>query len=126
MTPNEFERIVSADPALSAPVRSAAAAMPHSRETFGAPGELVAIAALLPVVTVVVKGVGLPWLYEAKRYTDIWRLKFHKWVDTQYRKHGLDPDAAEAAGEARREGVLAAARRPAQRRRTRRERGRLV
>ena len=75
MTPNEFERIVSADPALSAPVRSAAAAMPHSRETFGAPGELVAIAALLPVVTFVVKGVGLPWLYEAKRYTDIWRVQ---------------------------------------------------
>ena len=104
MTADDFARFVSADPALAAPVRSAAAAMPRSRKTFGAPAEL---GPLLPVVIFVVKGTGLPWLYEAKRYADIWRLKFHGWVDTQYRKHGLDPDAAEAAGEALRKELQA-------------------
>ena len=42
--------------------------MPRSRKTFGAPAEL---GPLLPVVIFVVKGTGLPWLYEAKRYADI-------------------------------------------------------
>ena len=48
----------------------------------------------------VVTRVGLPWLHEAQRYSELWRLRFHDWIDGEYRSAGLDPDQAEAAGEA--------------------------
>jgi hypothetical protein len=100
MTPEEFERLISQDPALATPIHNAARAVPpRTRGTFGTPLELAAIALLFPVVSYVVKGIGLPWLYEAKRYTELWRLKFHNWIDKEYRKHGFDPDEAEAFGE---------------------------
>lgn len=100
MTREEFEQLVSQNPFLSTSIRSAAAAIPASRDTFGPAGELAAIAVLFPVVVFVVKEIGLPWLHELKRYSELWREKFHNWVDEQYRKHGLDPEAAEAAGAA--------------------------
>ena len=101
MTLEEFERLISEEPALAGPIRRATEAMPGSRATFGtSPAELAAIAVLFPVATFVVKEMGLPWLHEAKGYLDLWRTRFHNWVDRQYREHGLDPDAAEAAGEA--------------------------
>ena len=42
---------------------------------------------------------GLPWLNELRRYSELHRRRFHDWIDANYRKHDLDPDAAEAAGE---------------------------
>ena len=100
MTQEEFEKLISEDPALVAPMRKAAAAISHKRMTFAATTELAAIAVVFPIVIFVVKEIGLPWLYEAKRYSELWRLQFHKWIDEQYRGHGLDPDATEAAGNA--------------------------
>jgi hypothetical protein len=55
---------------------------------------------MFPVVLFIVTQIGLPWLYEAKRYTELWGWKFHQWIDGQYRQAGFDPDQAEAAGEA--------------------------
>ena len=55
---------------------------------------------LFPLISFVVQQIGLPWLYEAKRYSELWRSKFHAWIDTQYSKAGCDPDQAEKAGEA--------------------------
>ncbi len=42
----------------------------------------------------------MPWLYEVKRFSELYRQKFHRWIDEQYRKQGFDPDAPEAAGDA--------------------------
>jgi hypothetical protein len=58
---------------------------------------------LFPIARYVLCHIGLPWLHEAKRYSELWRQKFHHWIDSAYRKHGMDPDAAEAAGEALRQ-----------------------
>ena len=98
MTREEFERIISEDPALEMPLRKAAEAIP--RRQFGVVTGLAATAILFPVAVFIVKGIGLPWLHEAKRYSELWRQKFHSWIDSQYQKHGFDPDDAEAAGEA--------------------------
>lgn len=100
MTREEFERIISQDPALETPLRRAAEAIPRRPGTFGPITGLAAIAVLFPVAVFVVKSIGLPWLHEAKRYSELWRQKFHRWIDTQYQKHDFDPDEAEAAGEA--------------------------
>src|SRR5687768_82373 len=101
MTQDEFQAVVSQEPALAGPIRRAAAtATPPS---FGTPTELAAIALMFPVVSFVVREIGLPWLHEAKRYAELWRLKFHDWIDRQYTKSGRDPDQAEKAGEALRE-----------------------
>ena len=97
MTREEFEKLISEDPALATPIHNAVAAIPRSREAFGTVTELAAIVILFPVVKYIVTDIGLPWLYEAKRYTELWRLKFHRWIDEQHQKHDLDPDAAEAA-----------------------------
>lgn len=100
MTREEFEKLISDDPALTTPIRKAAADIPRSRQAFGTPTELTAIAILFPVVKYIVTDIGLPWLHEAKRYTELWRLKFHRWIDEQHQKHDLDPDTAEATGNA--------------------------
>ena len=101
MTQEDFERFVSQEPAVEAALTSAArAAQPTRTRSFGTPVELAAVAVLFPVVSYVVKHIGLPWLYEAKRYSELWRLKFHRWIDEQHRKAGFDPDQAEAVGQA--------------------------
>jgi len=100
MTPDEFRRIVSEDPKLAEPLRNAAKAVPQASAKFGASGGLAALIIFLPAVTFIVNEIGLPWLYEAKRYSELWRLKLHDWIDEQYRKHGFDPATAEATTEA--------------------------
>ena len=52
-----------------------------------------------PVVRYVVVEIGPPGLYEPGRYSDLWRQGFHDCLDAQAAKK-LDPDAAEAAGDA--------------------------
>ena len=100
MTPDEFRRIVSEDPKLAEPLRNAAVAVPQSSMKFDISGGVVALVIFLPAATFIVNEIGLPWLYEAKRYSELWRQKLHGWIDDQYRKHGLDPEIAEATTEA--------------------------
>jgi hypothetical protein len=98
MTEKEYQTLLIQEPALAGPIqRAAAAATPAA---YGTPTELAAIALLFPIVSFAVRQIGLPWLYEAKRYAELWRLKFHAWIDGQSRKAGFDPDQAEKAGEA--------------------------
>ena len=99
MNQKEFEGLIARDSALATPVFKAAKSItPRTRGTFGA-AELAGIALLFPVVKYIIKNFGLPWLHEAKRYSELWRQKFHNWVNEQYSKHGMDPDEIEAAGE---------------------------
>jgi hypothetical protein len=98
MTKEEFEALVSQEPALAGPIQRAAAA--GAPAAFGTPTELAAIVLMFPLVSFAVRQIGLPWLYEARRYSELWRLKFHGWIDGRVRKSGFDPDQAEKAGEA--------------------------
>ena len=97
MTNDEFQQLLEQDPALATPIREAARALP--RRSMGI-GGLAAIAALYPVAIFIVRNIGLPWLHEASRYSELWRLRFHDWIDTRPEEHGLGPDEAEAFGEA--------------------------
>ena len=100
MTPEEFQHIVMQDAALAQPLQRAAAAMQPGRMVVT---EVAAVALVFPVARFVLMHIGLPWLHEATRYSELWRTQFHDWIDRQYREHGLDPDRAEAAGERLRE-----------------------
>jgi len=92
MTHEEIEQIISQDQHLRAPIETVAEHIFASRQTFGAAADITAAAIILPVTIFVVKEIGLPWLHEMKRYSDLWRLKFNKWIDQQYKKHGVDTD----------------------------------
>jgi hypothetical protein len=98
MTQEEFARIVSEDPVLSKAFRNVAAASRADRERSGTFTEVAIIVVLFPVAVHVVRNIGLPWLYEANRYTELWRKEFHTWVDKKYREHGFDPESVEKAG----------------------------
>ena len=98
MTREEFQTIISQDPALAGPLKKAAGAVQSQR--FGILGEAALIAFMLPIARFILKDIGLPWLCDAGRYAKLWQLKFERWVDTQYQKHGFDPDKAETAGNA--------------------------
>ncbi len=100
-TAEEFEQVVMADRALAGPILAAAAEVPRDRLTGVEDAALIAL--LFPVARYVVVGIGLPWMYEAARYADLWRQKFGEWVDAQYRGEGKDPEQARIAGEALRE-----------------------
>lgn len=101
LTPKEFADFVSDDPALETSLFPAAEQIPG---WFPAPGdmqlEMAAAVALFPLVAFVVVNIGLPWLYKATRYSELWRQKFHNWADEQYRRRNMDPEALQAAGEA--------------------------
>lgn len=99
MTREEFERFVAKEPAVAMALRKARIGEPERRDAFGTPTELAMIALMFPVASFVITHIGLPWLYEAKRYSELWRQKFHRWIDGEYERHNLDPDEAEAVGE---------------------------
>jgi len=98
MTQDEFEQAVAADPALAGPITRAAAQLPADRLTGVEDAAIVAL--MFPVARYVDVQIGLPWLYEAGRYAELFRLRFHDWVDGEYLRSGRDPEAAHLAGEA--------------------------
>ncbi len=98
MDRDEFREMIKGDPHLGEPIARAAGAGPTRQ--FGAPTELATIALMFPIVKYVLTNIGLPWLYELKRYSEFQRQKVHDWIDRSYREEGFDPEAAEAAGDA--------------------------
>lgn len=98
MTRDEFAQFISDHPALKTQLDQAYQAAP-STKSFGPITDAAVLALMYPVAVFVVRDIGLPWLYEAKRYSELWRIKFHKWIDERYQAEGFDPDVAEIAGE---------------------------
>jgi hypothetical protein len=98
MNRDEFAREVAADPNLSGPIGRAAGAARPGQYTVVVEGAAVVL--MFPIVRYLLVHVGLPWLYELKRYSELQRERLHRWIDEQYRAEGFDPDAAEAASEA--------------------------
>ncbi len=99
MTQEEFERFVAKEPAVALALTKARTDGRQRRDAFAAPTELAMIALMFPVASFVITHISLPWLCEAKRYSELWRQKFHRWIDGEYERHNLDPDEAEAVGE---------------------------
>lgn len=97
MTRDEFQKTIHDDPRLSEPIHTAAAAA--SPQQFGVITEAAVVALMFPVARFVVMQVGLPWLYELGRYSELQRRRVHQWIDARYREEGIDPDQAEAASE---------------------------
>jgi hypothetical protein len=94
----EFAAAIAADPNLKEPIeRAGKTARPPQ---FGMVAEAAVVALMFPVVRYMVVQIGLPWLYELKRYSELQRQKVHRWIDERARAEGIDPDAAEAASEA--------------------------
>lgn len=66
---------------------------------FGKIRDATIVVSVFFLVKFVLLDIGLPWQHEAQRYSELWRTKTHIWIDEQYRKNGMDPDAVEAASE---------------------------
>lgn len=100
MTLQEFESVVSQDEDLSRTIQSTASALkpPISDGKF----EWLATAGVGLVVFALARfilvRIGPPWLHEAERFSELWRQRFHDWVDEQYRARGYDPESVAAAG----------------------------
>src|SRR4051812_24236982 len=101
MNRDEFRDAIAADPDLSGPIeRAARAAQPKQMAVVT---EVAVVALMFPIARYVLVQIGLPWLQEAARFSQLWQNKVHRWIDDQSRREGLDPDAAEAASEALRQ-----------------------
>jgi hypothetical protein len=98
MNRTEFVATIAADPNLKGPIERAGQAARPGLYTVVV--EAAAVAMMFPIVQYIVVQIGLPWLYELKRYSEFQRQKVHQWIDERSRAEGLDPDAAEAASEA--------------------------
>jgi hypothetical protein len=98
MDRDEFERILSNDPHLSGPIRRAAGVA--SKERYGLIMEAAIMALMFPIVKYLLTNIGLPWLQELKRYSELQRRKVHEWIDEKCRAEGFNPDAAEPASDA--------------------------
>ncbi|MEW5922909.1 MAG: hypothetical protein AB1746_02880 [Candidatus Zixiibacteriota bacterium] len=102
MTVDEYKQIVESDPAISGPLYNTVRSIPADRSqgTYSLLGETAVIALLFPVVSYIIRNIGLPWLHEAKRFSELWRIKFDKWIDGLYDQKGIPPELAEKAGNA--------------------------
>ncbi len=100
MNQEEFQKFMQTEQELKATFDNIASQLPRIQQTFGTPIELAAIAILFPVAQFIVAQIGLPWLHETGRFSEIYRQKFHRWIDEQYTNNNLDPETAEAAGDA--------------------------
>jgi hypothetical protein len=98
MNRNEFAATIAADPNLSGPIERAGQAARPGQYTVVAEAAVVVL--VFPIVQYIVVQIGLPWLHELKRYSELQRQKVHQWIDERSRAKGLYPDAAEAASDA--------------------------
>jgi hypothetical protein len=98
MNRTEFVAAIAADPNLSGPIERAGQSARPAQYTVVAEAAVVAL--MLPIVRYIVVQIGLPWLHELKRYSELQRQTVHQWIDERSRAEGLDPDAAEAASDA--------------------------
>ncbi|MDA1052865.1 MAG: hypothetical protein O3C40_20625, partial [Planctomycetota bacterium] len=97
MNREEFETIVLADPKLAEPIRAAAGT---TQRQYSVIAEAAVIALMFPVVKLLLTRIGLPWLAELGRYSELQRQRLHEWIDDKYREEDLDPEQAEAASDA--------------------------
>lgn len=99
MKEDEFKTFVIQNTNLMKSIERAASAGVTKRYGAGLT-EAVLLFAMFPIIRFILTGIGLPWLYEARRYSELWRQRFHHWIDSEYQKHNLDPDEAERVGDA--------------------------
>ena len=98
MTHEEFEQLILADPQLADPILAAANASGHKK--FSPLTEAALIAFMFPVLRYLLTRIGLPWLSEFGRYSELQRRRLHQWIDDRYRDEGFDPEQAEAVSDA--------------------------
>ena len=67
---------------------------------YGFPSEIAIIALAYPIIRFAINNIGLPWLMELTRYSELWRQKLHTWIDREYLRQGFDPAQAKALGDA--------------------------
>ncbi len=84
MNESDFEELVLQDETLRKSINRSA--YHYSPPGYAGSGltEAASIALLFPIVKYILTHIGLPWLHEVTRYSELWRLKFHKWIDSQY------------------------------------------
>lgn len=98
MTREEFERMVLADPQLAKPIQESSQTARANQ--FGVLTEAAVIGLMFPIVQYLLTRIGLPWLSELGRYSELQRQRVHQWIDDKHRDEGLDPEQAEAASDA--------------------------
>jgi hypothetical protein len=107
MTFEELEEFVQQEPKLADTLKTAASAAASKsgrlRGTFDPLSTMALTTALVfayPILKGIVARIGLPWVRSAANYSELWRMRFDRWVDKQHEKHGFDPDASKAESEA--------------------------
>ncbi len=99
MNRDEFKEWLEQQPAVWKQVKDSAANIPAN--VLGESDHLeddIVVALMFPVVSFVLKEIGLPWRSDAKSYADLWRSKYRRWIDEQTDELDLHPYAVEAAG----------------------------
>ncbi len=95
MNQQAFSQFLSESPALQAELQAVA----QDNTQFSVVTDAAMMVVLYPVVRFVVTELGLPWLHEVKRYSELQRQRFHRWIDSKYDEAGFDVDKAEKVGE---------------------------
>ncbi len=99
MTPGEFQQAVAGDPLLMQAIGRVNRAGQTVR-SFGGITDAAVVLMLFPIAKFVICEIGLPWLHELRRYSELQRQRVHDWIDSEYERQGFDPDQAEAASDA--------------------------
>jgi len=98
ITSTQFAKVLNDDPHLFVPVQLAAKSGRPAH--YGVISGTAVDVLMFPIATYLLKHIGLPWLNELRRYSELQRRKLHEWIDTRYQEEGFDPDVAEASSAA--------------------------
>lgn len=99
MTQEEFKQIVSQEAPVLKTLRGVALTADVSPTMDFGVTEIIFLSIVLPMTSYIVKEIGLPWLHEAQRYSELWRFRLDRWIDEQYQNQQIDINQARIAGE---------------------------
>lgn len=99
MIEQKFRQIIQQELTVSQSLKKIAFDLDNSATMDFGISEAILLSTLLPLTSYVIREIGLPWLHEVKRYSELWRLKFDTWIDQQYKDNNIDKEQARLAGD---------------------------
>ncbi|MBL7181219.1 MAG: hypothetical protein ABIK98_12630 [Pseudomonadota bacterium] len=101
MNIDEFNRLIQQEPEIAQSLENAAWHIQAKESTRSLdPITVTALVLFFPVISAIVRRVGLPWVVTLGNYSELWRQKAEAWIQSKMKAEDFDPAAIRAAHEA--------------------------
>lgn len=101
MNMDEFNNLIQQEPQIARSLENAAWHI-QAKETARSldPMTVTALVLFFPIISAIVRRIGLPWVVTLGNYSELWRQKAEVWIQSKMKEEGFDPGTIRAAHEA--------------------------